>query len=64
VKVLTRKRRNRVGRTMLGIVRPTDRHSPRGGPHRDESRLDPPYASAIIVGADAQVRDDVETWNG
>ena len=29
---------------MLGIVRPTDRHGLRGGPHRDQSRLDPPTA--------------------
>ena len=28
---------------MLGIVRPTDRHGLRGGPRRDQSRLDPPY---------------------
>ena len=33
----------RVGRTMLGIVRPTDRHGLAGGPRRDQSRLDPPY---------------------
>jgi len=30
---------------MLGIVRPTDRHGPRGGPRRDPSRLDPPYGT-------------------
>ncbi len=35
----------RVGRTMLGIVRPNDRHGPRGGPRRDQSRLDPPYGT-------------------
>ena len=35
----------RVGRTMLGIVRPTDRHGLRGGPRRDQSRLDPPNAT-------------------
>ena len=33
----------RVGRTMLGIVRPTDRHRTRGGPRRDQARLDLPY---------------------
>ncbi|MFI5460915.1 MAG: hypothetical protein ACHRXM_36355, partial [Isosphaerales bacterium] len=31
--------------TMLRIVRPTDRHGSPGGPHRDVSRLDPPYSS-------------------
>jgi hypothetical protein len=30
---------------MLGIVRPTDGHGPRGGPRRDQSRLDPPYGT-------------------
>ncbi len=30
---------------MLGIVTPTDRHSLRDGPHRDQSRLDPPYGT-------------------
>jgi hypothetical protein len=30
---------------MLGIVRPTDRHGLRGGPRRDQSRLDPPYGT-------------------
>ena len=35
----------RVGRTMLGIVRPTDRLGLRGGPRRDQSRLDPPYGT-------------------
>ncbi len=32
-------------RTMLGILRLTDRHGPRGGPRRDQSRLDPPYGT-------------------
>ena len=30
---------------MLGIVRPTDRQGLRGGPRRDQSRLDPPYGT-------------------
>ncbi|MFI5457434.1 MAG: hypothetical protein ACHRXM_18475 [Isosphaerales bacterium] len=30
---------------MLGFVWLTDRHGPRGGPRRDESRLDPPYGT-------------------
>ena len=30
---------------MLGIVRPTDRHGLRGGPRRDQTRLDPPYVT-------------------
>jgi DUF1016 N-terminal domain len=45
----TLKRGSRVGRTMLRIVRPTDRHRPRGGPHRDLSRLEPPYFSPTTV---------------
>ena len=42
----------RVGRTPPGGVRPTEIPGDSGGPRRDESRLDPPYADPVSIPED------------